>query len=304
LQMLSHPGATLILTHPTPDLDAIGFVYSARKAFGAGTPTACRTPTRAELEDPAVIAGDIGLPGCEAIGHSPTLNNFDHHRSYADRSATYLFNQTYGALRPNIVAYIDAVDILGGQEEAETTLKVATVGVRVRHTGDDMAILAHGGRLLRWLEETSTLPDDISGPVPDDIEEDLHSGQVELCRIQAELPTMQLSTTHKGRSVGYVVSTSPVVSIVKEEMFALGVDIAIAYSSTANRYSIAANVRGARPINLKGEGLADALNVEEWRRGTPPEQRWDGHDDRIGSPRPSGSLLKSEEVLAVVMVAL
>lgn len=26
--------ATLILTHPTPDLDAIGFVYSARKVWG------------------------------------------------------------------------------------------------------------------------------------------------------------------------------------------------------------------------------------------------------------------------------
>ncbi len=61
--------ATLLLTHPAPDLDAIGFVYSARKVWGAEMPAACRAPTRAELEDPAVIVGGIGLPGCEAIGH-------------------------------------------------------------------------------------------------------------------------------------------------------------------------------------------------------------------------------------------
>jgi hypothetical protein len=156
--------ATLLLTHSTPDLDAIGFVYSARKVFGAGTPVACRMPTRQELEDPAISVGDIGLPGCEAIGYSPTLNNYDHHYSYADRSATYLCNQTYDALRPDIVAYIDAVDLVGGQEEAEATLKAATVGVRVRHAGDDLAVLMQGGRLLRWLEETDTLPGDLSGP--------------------------------------------------------------------------------------------------------------------------------------------
>lgn len=296
--------ATLILTHPTPDLDAIGFVYSARKVFGAETPTACRAPTRGELEDPAIIVGDIGLPGCEAIGYSPDLNNFDHHYSHADRSATYLFNQKYRALRQDIVAYIDTVDIKGGRQEATATLKVATVGVRVRHNGADGEILAAGGRLLRWLEDTGLPPGDISGPAPDDIREYLGIGQAELLRIQAELPTMRRGTTRKGRSVGYLVSASPVVSIVKEEMVALVVDIAIVYSSTTNRYSIAANVRGAKPINLKREGLTDALNAEEWRRGLPAEQRWDGHDDRIGSPRAAESRLRGDEVLAIVMATL
>ncbi len=303
--MISPRAATLLLTHPTPDLDAIGFVCAARKVFGSDTPVTCRPPTRAELEDPAVIVGDIGLPGCEAIGYSPALNNFDHHYRHADRSATCLFNQKYDALRRDIVAYIDAVDITGGQEEAETTLKVATIGVRVRHNGHDGAILTAGGRVLQWLEETGQLPGDITGAVPDDLQDCLATGQAELRRIQgAELPAMQRSMTRKGRTMGYLVSASPVVSIVKEEMFALGLDIAIVHNPAARRYAIAANVRGATPINLKREGLADALNAEEWRRGTPPEQRWDGHDDRIGSPRSAGSLLNKNEVLTIVRAAL
>ncbi len=298
-----HP--TLLLTHPTPDLDAIGFVYAARKVWGAGTPAACRAPTEAELADPAVVVGDIGLPGCEAIGYSPALNNFDHHYSYAERSATWLFNRTYGALRDDIVAYVDAVDTTGLPEAAgAATLKAATVGVRVRHNGDDPAILAAGGRLLQWLEETGQLPGDMTC-VPDDLQDYLTTGQAELRRIQeAELPTVQRITTRQGRAAGFLVSASPVVSIVKEEMFATGLEIAVVYSSTTNRYSIAANVRGASPINLKRGGLADALNAEERRRGAPPEQRWDGHDDRIGSPRPAGSLLDGDEVLTIVRAAL
>jgi len=298
--------AILILTHTNPDLDAIGFVYSARKVFGAGPPAACRTPTRGELEDPAVIVGDIGLPGCEAIGYSPALNNFDHHYAHAERSATWLFNETYRVLRDDIAAYIDAVDTTGMPEAAgAATLKAATVGVRVRHNGDDAAILAAGGQVLRWLEEAGVLPGDLAGPAPDEVRDYLAVGQAELRRIQeAELPTMQRSTTRKGRTVGYLVSASPVVSIVKEEMFATGLEIAVVYSSTTNRYAIAVNVRGATPINLKREGVADALNAEEWRRGLPSEQRWDGHDDRIGSPRPSGSLLTGDEVLAIVIATL
>jgi hypothetical protein len=95
-----------------------------------------------------------------------------------------------------------------------------------------------------------------------------------------------------------------VVSSVKEELFALGLDIAIVHNPATHRYAIAANVRGAAPINLKRVGLADALNAEEQRRGTPLEQRWDGHEDRIGSPRPSGSLLTSDDVLAIVLSTL
>jgi hypothetical protein len=95
-----------------------------------------------------------------------------------------------------------------------------------------------------------------------------------------------------------------VVSIVKEELFALGLDIAIVHNPATHRYAIAANVRGAESVNLKRAGLADALNAEDWRRGLPSEQRWDGHADRIGSPRPAGSLLRGDEVLAIVMVTL
>lgn len=298
--------ATLLLTHPTPDLDAIGFVYSARKVWGAGTPVACRAPSEAELLDPAVVVGDIGRPGCEAIGYSPALNNFDHHYAHAERSATWLFNQTYRALRDDVVAYIDAVDTIGMPEAAgAATLKAATVGVRIRHNGDDAAILTAGGRLLDWLEETGQLPGDMTGAVPDDLLGYLTTGQAELRRIQdEELPTLQRATTRNGRTVGFLVSASPVVSIVKEEMFATGLDIAVVYSSTTNRYAIAANVRGASPINLKRAGLADALNAAEWRRGTPAAQRWDGHDDRIGSPRPAGSLLTGDEVMTIVRAAL
>jgi len=59
--------AALIITHSNPDLDAIGFVYSARKVFGSKVPVECRVPTRQELEDPTVIVGDIGLP--DSTGH-------------------------------------------------------------------------------------------------------------------------------------------------------------------------------------------------------------------------------------------
>jgi hypothetical protein len=148
-------------------------------------------------------------------------------------------------------------------------------------------------------------PGDITGTVPDDLQDYLATGQAELRRIQeAELPTMQRITTRQGRTAGYLVSASPVVSIVKEEIFATGLEIAVVYSSATNRYAIAADVRGTSPLNLKREGLADALNAEERRRGTPPEQRWDGHEDRSGSPRPAGSRLKGDEVLAITVARL
>jgi nanoRNase/pAp phosphatase (c-di-AMP/oligoRNAs hydrolase) len=120
--MIPREKATLIVTHANPDLDAIGFVYSARKVFGPEMPVKCRVPTRQELEDPTVIVGDVGRPGCEDVGYSPVLNNFDHHYSYADHSATFLFNDKYQALRQNVVEYIDAVDLKGGKEGSEATL--------------------------------------------------------------------------------------------------------------------------------------------------------------------------------------
>jgi len=297
--------ARLIITHRDPDLDAVGFVYSARKVFGPEVPGECRLPMPEEMRDPTAIVGDIGLPGYEDIGHSPVLNNFDHHYSHVeDRSATWLFNREYDALRQDIVKYIDNVDIAGGNEDLETTLKVAMVGIRVQHYGADLEILVHGCRLLEWHERSGQVPGDMSGTLPGDILAFLQLGQEELRQIREELATMRRCTTNRKRTVGSLVTRSPVFSVVKDEMFALGIDIAVVYSSTKDRYSIASNTRGSKQINLKQEGLANALSTEEWNRRLPSERRWGGHEDRIGSPRPSGSLLSGDEVLRIVKAIL
>lgn len=296
--------AERIITHRDLDLDAVGFAYSARKVFGQDVPVEFRSPTRQEMENPAIIVGDIGVPGCEDIGHDPALNNFDHHYSHANRSATFLFNHRYPALRQDIVDYIDAVDIRAGQEGSELTLKVAAVGIRVRHYGQDPEILSQASRLLAWLEETGWNPGDISGTVPDEIQTYLRSGQAELRRIRQELATMQHDTTDKGRTAGYLVTTSPVFSVVKEEMFTLGLDLAVVYSSTKDRYSIASNVRGSQWVNLKEEGLVRALNAAERNEGMPPDRSWGGHEDRIGSPKPSGSFLDPNGILEIVKATL
>jgi len=294
----------LILTHHTPDLDAIGMVYSAHKAFGQDVVVECRYPSPEELRDPAVVVGDIGLPGCEEIGHSPTLNNYDHHFSCAERSATWLFNDAHPVLRPDIVAYVDVVDTQGGIEGADATLKVAVAGIRVRHDGADREILAHGERLLSWLDHGEHTPGDLSRNVPDWVQGFLRVGQNELTRIRQELAVMQMYTTDKGRSIGYLVIASPVFSIVKEEAFAQGIDIAVVYSPARQRYSIASNAYGPKQIDLKEVGLIDALNTIEWSRGLPGDQSWGGHRDRIGSPRPAGSCLTSDEILHMVKSAL
>ena len=299
------PTAGLLITHRDPDLDAVGFVYSARKVFGLEVPVECRPPTPPEMRDPTVIVGDLGLPGYEDIGHSPALNNFDHHYSHIeDRSATWLFNQVYDALRQDIVEYIDAVDIQGGKEDSEVTLKVAMVGVRVQHYGADPEILAHGCRPLKWLEETGRAPDDISGLPQRELDGFLQLGQEELRRIREELAAMERCTTKRGRMVGYLMTRSPVFSVVKEEMFALGIDLAMVYSLTKDRYSIAGNVRGGQSVRLKQEGLVKALNAAEGSRGMPAEREWGGHEDRIGSPKPAGSFLSADEVLRIVRATL
>jgi len=293
--------ATLIITHSAPDLDAIGFVYSARKVFSFEVPVECKTPTREDLHDSNVIVGDIGLQGYEDIGHNPALNNFDHHFSRADRSATFLFNNTYHALRQDIVDYIEDVDLHGGDEKSDTTLKVATIGIRVLHDGEDLVILAEGGRLLKWLEETAHEPGKMSGTLTETAQGYLKTGQEEVRLIREELKTMRRFTTSKGRTVGYLKTRSPVFSVAKEEMFALGIDIAVVYHPVKNRYSIARKALGAERINL--EGIIEALNAAEWHRGLPRDQHWGGHEDRIGSPR-SGSILSADEVLNIVKATL
>mgnify|MGYP001033915123 CR=1 FL=1 len=292
--------ATLIITHKNPDLDAIGFVYSARKTFGFEVPVECRMPTREDLEDPAVIVGDIGLLGCEELGYSPDHNNFDHHYSYAERSAVFLFNGKFWALRDDVVEYIDAVDTRWLEEKAEFTLKVGVVGIRIRYRGDDHRILEEGGALLRWIEEAGQDPSDLREPFPPGIQPNLQSGRDEIRRIHQEIEGLKHLTTATGRSVGYVVTSSPVLSMVKEEIFASGVDIAVAHDVEERRFSIACNLQRLKGMNLKEGGLIAALTAAERAKGLPPEQGWGGHPDRIGSPRRAGSFLSGEEVLQIV----
>jgi hypothetical protein len=296
--------AKLIITHDDPDLDAIGFVYTAKKVFGPEIPVECRKPTRQELENPHVIVGDIGLPGSEDIGHNPTLNNFDHHFSSADRSATFLVNDHYHALRWDIVEYIDAVDIAGSVQETDISLKVIVVGIRVKHYKEDLIILKKGGQVLEWLEEEGQNPGDITGTIPNFVREYLDIGQEVLDRIQEELATMQIFTTIQGRSVGYLVTHSTVFSVVKEAMFAEGLDIVVVYSPMKDRYSIASNVSQPDWADLIEAGLRDKLNTAEIAKGGSQKCDWGGHADRLGSPKSTRSLLTVDEILNIIITTL
>jgi hypothetical protein len=40
---------TLIITHSDPDIDAVGFVYSARKRFGQEVSVEYRSPCKEEM---------------------------------------------------------------------------------------------------------------------------------------------------------------------------------------------------------------------------------------------------------------
>ena len=94
-----------IITHKNPDLDAIGFVYSARKKFGYETTfDLVEAPTLQHLENPEIIVGDVGLNSHPELVYNPSLNNFDHHYSTAERSATYLLKLTPSYLSPDRAA--------------------------------------------------------------------------------------------------------------------------------------------------------------------------------------------------------
>lgn len=299
--------ARLVVTHADPDLDAVGFVYSARRVLDPAVPVACRRPTREELEDPTVIVGDIGLLGCEAIGHSPELNNFDHHYSPATRSATFLFNEVYGVMTPHVVEYIDQVDTRPSSEVMDSTLRVAMAGVRVQYSegvDKDQLVLAAGQSLRAWIEETGRKPGDLKGPFPPQVETCLCHGREELRRIREELRRLQEDRTAAGRRVGYLVTRSPVFSLVKEEMFAAGMEIAVVHAPGTKRLSIACNAARVKGINLKEGGLIPALDELERRKGLAREKGWGGHEDRIGSPKPSASLLTADDVLAIVRAVL
>ena len=296
---------TLIITHRDPDLDAAGFVYSARKVFGEAVPAKCRFPTRTELDAPAVIVGDIGLVGAEDIGYSPTLNNFDHHHSQAERSATWLFNQAYHALREDIVAYIDAVDTQGLIETTEFTLNVAIAGIRVARRGECLPTLEDGSAVLRWIEDSGQDPANLEGPFPDAVARHLQTGAEEIRRIEAEMGTLEQSVTASKHRLGFVVSRSAVISLVKERMFALGVEVVVVYNPARRRYSIACNQTRLKVLDLRATGIVEVLDDLEREHGLPAgDAGWGGHADRIGGPRPDGSFLSPEEILTVVQTKL
>lgn len=104
--------------------------------------------------------------------------------------------------------------------------------------------------------------------------------------------------------LSYVVTRSPVLSLVKEEMFANGLGIVVVHMPAKRRFSIACNLARLRGINLTQGDIVGSLNGLEHERGLPEDQRWWGHEDRIGSLKPSGSPLTADDVLVAVRAAL
>ncbi|MGQ9691847.1 MAG: hypothetical protein ACUVQY_11465 [Thermoproteota archaeon] len=292
--------AILIITHPNPDLDAMGFVYSAQKVFGSTVPVVFRSPTEQDLKDLQVIVGDVSAPQYRELGNRPDLNNFDHHYGCAEHSATFLFNQKFRVLRDDIVKYIDASDLRGKvEEECESCLKVIVAGIRLSFEGMDQRIVEEGGKLLEWLERTGEKPSCISKGLPVEHLEHLSKGKDEILRIRKEVKAMEKHRTQKGRFLGYVRTRSPVFSMVREEAFSHNVDLVLIHNTERRRYLIASNTLRTQFVNLMREGLIAALN---WAEGETSgvRQRWGGHEDRIGSPRPSGSSLSAEQVLKII----
>jgi hypothetical protein len=291
---------TLIITHSDPDLDAVGFVYSAKKRFGQEVPVEYRSPCKEEMEDPKVVVGDIGLPGHPELGYRPELNNFDHHYGCAKNSATFLFNLKYPVLRKDIVDYIDSVDLGGKRDKGEINLKVIVAGIRVKHENADSKIGDEGCRVLRLLEEKGLRPDDLSGELPGELQDYARVGLEELRKIEAEVEKALILKTNKGRQLGYVQTSSNVFSRVRETLFTKNpeLEIALIYNPSRKRYSIGSNTTRATWVNLLR--LKEVLNQTEWNKGLPQDQKWGGHEDRIGSPKPSGSLLSPEEVIKIL----
>lgn len=290
----------LVVTHENPDLDAIGFVYSVWKRFGWGIPLEFKSPGKVELElltDPSVIVGDVGLPDC-CLGNNPDLNNFDHHYGCADRCATHLFNVKFPVLREDVTAYIDDVDWGRGREEAGVNLNTVIIGVRVVHAGDDRKVVEEGCEILKYVEERGLSPRDLSelGAV-ERFKIYVEAGLAELQRIQRELSGISIFTTRGGRIAGYVETSSDIFSLVGDAAFAgkPELDVIIIHNPSRGRYSIRSNtIREGWP-RLVGE-LTEALSEAERERGAPPQQKWGGREDRIGSPKPRSQLTPSEVI--------
>lgn len=286
----------LIITHENPDLDALGFVYSARKKFGFHVPVECRRPSRGELENPEVVVGDVGLPDCLELNYNPSLNNFDHHFGCAKNSATFLFNQEYNVLRRDIVSYIDDVDLGRRREEAEVNLNVAIAGVRAVHYGNDAEIVGEGCWVLKYIEDECIRPDRLPEDLPEKLRAYVQAGLEELERIREELARMVQFRTGRGRSAGYVQTSSKIFSLVGDILLAgnPALDIVIVHNPSQKRYSIRSNTSKSNWVNLLEEGVIESLNEAE-RQG-----RWGGREDRVGSPRPDGSSLSCREVLEIL----
>jgi hypothetical protein len=179
-----------------------------------------------ELENLEVIVGDVGLKSHPELGYMPALNNFDHHYSTAERSATYLFNHTYPVLSKELVDYIDEIDTAKSNERARNSLKVVIAGIRVKHKGEDKRIIEEGCKVLDGLENTAADPYLLTS-VPADIENYLRIGLQEMARIGKEVGGCVIYRSKKNRKIGYLISACPVKSMVKEEMYANGIDIAV-----------------------------------------------------------------------------
>lgn len=292
-----------IITHKNPDLDAIGFVHSAKKKFSYDTGLELvDAPTLQHLENPEVIVGDVGLKSHPELGYNPALNNFDHHYSTAEESATYLFNRSYPVLSQKLVDYIDEVDTAKSKGSERNSLKVVIAGIRVIHKEQDKKIIEEGCKVLDWIEGTDAEPYPLTS-LPSYVENYLQRGLQEIERIEKEIEGCEVYTSEKNRKIGYLISSCPVKSLVKEEMFARGFDIAVLHYPAKRNFAIGCCLQTARDIDLETEIVPD-LNSLERERGLPRGDDWGGHPDRIGSPKKTGSLLTKEEIMGIIQQSL
>lgn len=299
--------ALLIVTHENPDLDAIGFVYSAKKKFDSNIQVECRRPSRMELKDPKVIVGDVGLPDCAELGYNPALNNFDHHFGCAKNSATFLFNQKYHVLREDIVSYIDDVDLGRRRDETKVNINVVMAGIRISYENDDVRIVNEGCDFLKYIEEENLKPNDLPENLPEKFQPYVQIGLNELRRIEGELIGMISFKTDTGRLIGYVQTSSKTFSLVGDIVLTNNpkLEVILIHNPGKKRYSIRSNTFKSEWVNLTNRvKLIELLNEAEWSKGLPHEQKWGGREDRIGSPKPSGSLLSPEEIVNILKRSL
>jgi hypothetical protein len=142
--------------------------------------------------------------------------------------------------------------------------------------------------------------------LPGELQDYARVGLEELRRIEAEVEKAIILKTNKGRQLGYVQTSSNVFSMVRETLFTKNpeLEIALIYNPSRKRYSIGSNTARAAWVNLLKGGLKEVLNQAEWNRGLSRDQEWGGHEDRMGSPKPSGSLLHPEEVIKILKKGL